>query len=415
MGSDDGEKIEQRRRGFWSRLWASKRALYYISMLTVVLVLLELLLPPPELVWTPVFSPNVSMVPEQCRAKAIEFYQHQSQFARTSPWSAKKQHAILPVWTIAAHRRWCGSDGHCEPCGGIGDRMRFFYSMVEDAMAKNYAIQVDAPMNQVLRIVDLALYQDQYGWLAELARFRSYDVSQRERPTLRSNNNNNNKKRPNIFTHITPNHYQQRKFDPCWHHVLFQPTPEFQATMDHHNQAIDGIDDSSKNPSIGIHFRTGDATAFGIANKDSRVRQDQLESSLQKMLGCANELALELFPQLGSKPLGRRRITYYLATDNPQVKQMARELERNSTNSETIPFRIYTTEVVPGSYLSGPDGDADAWLEIYLLSMRSGLVVNQRPERDYAGKAQKISLFAVLASQIGFMDKDRQVKTCTVN
>ena len=133
------------------------------------------------------------------------------------------------------------------------------------------------------------------------------------------------------------------------------------------------------------------------------------------MQQCARELASQLFPEHNLK-----EITFYLTTDNPQVKAHVRAAAAGSTTTTTDettalppPLNIYLTDVQPGSYLRGNKGDRDAWMELYLLVARQGLVANVLPE-SYTGTANRLSQFAELAKKIGFMER-HQVRECSLD
>lgn len=369
MGSDDGVKpsisfVDWLRR---RRLVKLKR-IGCLALVVTALLAVCWLLPSPERLATRTFQPDIQKLPQQCRKKAAAFYECQKSPSKS---------------VLVCHRRWCHSFGHCQPCGGIGDRTRFLLSQVEDATRACRAVKIDAPMAD-MAWVESAVYEDPAGWLAELLRFRSYSLGDRRAPprTLTA-------ELPLVYSHFTPNHYALHQYDPCTMHMLLQPAPALQADIDRHNIAIGG-------PSIGIHFRTGDSSAFGIANKDTRVGQSQVSEGLAKMMACAEELAEKLFPF--------QQVSYYLATDNPLVKKLARE-----DASRTI----YMTDFEPESYLRGNSGDRNAWMEVYLLGAREALVVNVQP-KEYTGPAGRLSYFSALAKHIGFIPNDH-VKECVLD
>lgn len=330
------------------------------------------------------FSYDPSRLPPQCLETA-ESFQHCQQ--RTT-----ENGSVRPTWVMACHRKWCNRAGHCEPCGGIGDRTRFLLSQVQDAAQRCMRIQLDYPVSNIA-ILKSVVYQDKYGWLAELLRFRAYDVSDRRPPPIKLSNAPAETKGLDIapgttfYTHFTPHQYLLHEYNPCYFHIIFQPSASLKHELDRHNAAI-GL------PSIGIHYRTGDAAAFGISNRDERVANDKAIQGLRKMLVCADELAQNLFPQAQ-----KGQVTYFVATDNAVVKQ---KLQKNP--EALSDQKIYITETVPGSYLKGLYGDGDAWEELYLLSMRQGIVANVVP-KEYQGQAGKVSYFSILARRIGFMGK----------
>ena len=173
--------------------------------------------------------------------------------------------------------------------------------------------------------------------------------------------------------------------------------------------------------SIGIHYRTGDQAAFGLTNADNRVATSAL-AGWNKMQKCALELAQQLFPGTNDENNNNTTtVTFYLATDNPHVKEHIRRLQaapgRNSHASRIdtpllLP-NLYVTDVQPGSYLRGNQGDRDAWMELFLLASRNGLVANALPS-NYSRTANPRSQFAVLAAKIGFLEA-HQFKDCSLD
>lgn len=340
-------------------------------------VVLVLRLSPPELLFSHTFSASdTNGLPENCRETAERLYGCQK--------TGKRR------WVLACHRKWCLSRGHCEPCAGIGDRTRFMLSQVQDATDKCMKVELDYTLTD-MAILDTAVYTDPKGWLAELFRFRSYKVSDRRSPDSLMLHT---KPEDPIFTHFTPNEYYVHHYDPCYFHSLFRPAPLLKKDLDFHNRAIGS-------PSIGIHYRTGDSISFGVDNHDNRIAPDKLELGLRKMLHCANQLANRLFKR------SKDRVTFYLATDNPLVKDMIHDPKINGGQ------KVYTTDVQPRSFLRGLSGDRDAWMEMYLLAARQGLVVNVAP-KDYGGPAGRLSYFSELAKKVGFLS-DTQLLECEVD
>jgi hypothetical protein len=235
--------------------------------------------------------------------------------------------------------------------------------------------------------LDSAIYHDPWGWIAELLHFRSYKVSDRHSVDAQAVKGATS----TIFSHFTPPGYQKLNYDPCYFHILFQPTRRLQQDLDLMNERIG-------NHSIGLHYRTGDAAAFGIDNNDTRVAGEAMEQGWKKMLNCAEDLVGTIFsPDDKQQP-----VTYFLATDNGELKQRVRNDPR-----------IVTTDDLPNSYLRGLAGDRGAWEEMYLLSNRQGMVVNVRPT-DYAGTASRLSFFSVLARKVGFLPDDH-VRECVLD
>jgi hypothetical protein len=173
----------------------------------------------------------------------------------------------------------------------------------------------------------------------------------------------------------------------CLFHILFRPAPALQQEIDFH------IRQMGTSNMIGIHFRSGDAASFGYDNKD--VRSSDIVGSFSKMLACGEKLAEKLFPLDES-------YTFFLATDNSKAKALAR-------TANDPRYSIYQTDVRPALYVS-LDAERDAWMEVYLLSMMKGLVVNVRP-KHYEGKAGRLSMFSVLSKRIGSIE-DHDIMEC---
>jgi hypothetical protein len=413
MGSDDGGKKTSCGSLFLKRHQLLKRnqrvlvlaAVAIVTFLGVVVVLwcLVRVLPPPELVQMHTFRrreedySGSTLLPEHCAATARTLDQCQT----------TAQDTVTVVF--CCHRKWCQSHGHCEPCSGIGDRMRFLLAQVELASCSVGRIQIDSPVSG-LQVLESAVYTDPVGWWGELLHYRSYSVSDRKllpyremKRNIQTHKTTGNRSGHNnnyyYYTHFTPDEpdMDAEKYNACYFHAIFRPDPQLQADLDRNNAAI-GID-----LSIGIHYRTGDAAAFGIANADNRVEGSTAMDGWDKMYQCAVRLAKQLFPD---KPL--QDITFYLASDNRLVKDNVRERQLHSDGA-----KIYLTDVEPGSFLRGNSGDREAWMELYLLAARKGLVANLLP-KGYKGNADRLSQFALLARKIGFLH-DHQFMECSVD
>ena len=135
------------------------------------------------------------------------------------------------------------------------------------------------------------------------------------------------------------------------------------------------------------------------------------------MQQCALDLAEQLFPGINTATT----VTFYLATDNPHVKE---HIHRQQAESRRNPNKsvaeaplllpnLYVTDIQPGSYLRRNQGDRDAWMELFPLAARRGIVANALPN-NYPGMANPRSQFAVLAAQIGFLEA-HQVKDCSLD
>lgn len=296
---------------------------------------------------------------------------------------------------FGCHRKWCGSwYGHCEEVNGIGDRTQRMLSMATDAIEKCLRIELDYPQSQngiEYRFPQSLEYRDEWGVIAEFLRFRSYDVSDRgggnvelwgatERTT---------------FLHFTPLEYKWHKYDPCLYHIIFKKSESFQTELDYYSKSFN----LDKELVIGIHFRTGDVTAFGVDNQDIRAQGTTLENSYEKMLSCAVDQASKLQIQ----PDSNGKYHFFLATDNQKVKDMAKQDER---------FVIYMTSDVPSPYLKA-SGDRTAYHDLYLLSMTQGITVNVLPEMFHNPLAERVSTFSKLAWNIGFMN-DEQLYECNI-
>jgi hypothetical protein len=304
------------------------------------------------------------------------------------------QEVANETWVMACHRKWCQDfrGGHCAVCTGIGDRMRFLLSLVEDAYDSDRCIrvQIDYPVSGEA-VLDTAIYHDPSGWWGELGHYRSYDVSERLRPEDASKTVDKHTGGLVKHIHFIPQPYHSHGYDACLYHILFQPDHSLQKMLDVYNEVID----SHGGPSIGIHYRTGDIASFGLYDtNDTRVFE--IESGWKRMLACAEQLAAKLFP-------GREdTVRYFLATDNIGFKETVQRQEAEKPRGSRT---IFSTTVQPRSFRGGMNSERDSLLEIHLLAARTGLVMNGRME-DYKGLAAKKSWFAVLATSLGFIPDD---------
>ena len=404
MGSDSVKKRFQNRtqrvKTLLLRCRASKRPFAVIITFTTLLLFLLSQSSQPR-IQTNSHEPLITAfeiqaaqkdLPSQCHAALNNFADY---LTNASPY-----HRIV----FACHRKWCSSYGHCEPCRGIGDRTRHLLSMVTDAMQKRVAIQIDYPQtyNGVeLRFPRALEYQDKFGLMGELFHVRGYDVSDL---VIDSNTWGNRPiSEPSLwgdssveetFVHFIPNHYKLHAFDPCLYHILFQLTKEMRTEVDYYAHLFE----LELNNVVGIHFRTGDLTAFGVQNQDVRSQHTSLRDNYHKMLSCAESHATALGFSAGSE-----KLHFYLATDNQKVKEMAKEDGR---------YVIHMTPDEPAAYLSS-NGDKSAFLELNLLSRTRGLVINALP-KSYHGPAEVLSTFSMLAFNIGFM-KGEQLKACQLD
>ncbi len=306
---------------------------------------------------------------------------------------------------FACHRKWCNSFyGHCETVNGIGDRTKHMLSMFSDALDKCLRVELDYPQKRngiELRFQDFE-YRDKWGIWAELFHFRSYDVSDlkvnvdewgKDKHSLSRSSNSRDGR---TFVHFIPSQdqYQFHRYDPCLYHILFKTTPILDTEIHYYSDLI-GLTD--KNNVIGMHFRTGDLTAFNLKNNDIRTSSDSLIKSYNVMMNCAQIHA----SNLGIQPEKDGKIKLFLATDNQIIKDRARKDKR---------FSIFMTENKPTAYIRS-EGDRSAYTDLYLLSKTKGLVVNELPNKYVGRLAEKISTFAQLAMSIGFMT-DMQLHRC---
>jgi hypothetical protein len=302
---------------------------------------------------------------------------------------------------FGCHRKWCSSwYGHCEEVNGIGDRTQRMLSMVTDALDKCVRIEFDYPQTRNgidLRFPSSLEYRDPWGVIAEMLHFRSYDVSDQSEINVDSwgMNHNSSLIPKTTFVHFTPRGYQwHRRYNPCLYHILFKTTSDFQTELSYYEHLFQ----LNQGNTIGIHFRTGDLTAFGVKNKDVRAKGSSLESSYEKMMSCAKTLAIKLH----LKHATHDKFSFFLATDNEHVKEMAKADDR---------YHIHMIQEKPKPYLVS-DGDWTAYLDLYLLSKTRGLTVNVLPHA-YDGPAERVSTFARLSWNIGFMD-DSQLYECEI-
>ena len=384
MGSDNGSSLRRSRITDWV---IRKCFIYRLqSILAGALAFLLLLLytntlsiprvlPAPELVHAETFTyqENFALLPQHCRKTAEKFHRCQE----------SSIHRVV----FGCHRRWCNGSGYCEPCSGLGDRNRFLFSQLQKAVENCWRIELDYPITDVSTL-DSVVYKDPSGWLGELLRYRSYDVSARTiydfaKPTSTSPST--------LFSHFTPKTYPLFNYDGCYYHILFQPSPSLKLELDRYNVALG-------NRSIGIHYRTGDSFAFGMQNLgDFRVKT--VWEGWLKMMKCSQQLAQKLYPD------NPEEVTFYLATDNAELKKRIQEEQRKS---ESTAFRkIYMTDEQPRSFVRGLSGERVAYLEAYLLSQRQGMVANVLVnEKDYHGTGGRLSQFVLFAKKIGFLEDD---------
>lgn len=331
------------------------------------------------------------------------------------------------IVVFGCHRKWCSSSyGHCEEVNGIGDRTQRMLSMATDAITRCVRVEFDYP--QTRNGVDLRFpasleYKDPWGGIAELFHFRSYDVSDQGevdvgswRRTSESENksdadamvetseNLQSRSVQRTFTHFTPKGYKWHHYDPCLYHIFFKTEIGFRTDLEYYSDLFK----LNEGNTIGIHFRTGDLTAFGVDNKDVRAQGESLASSYNKMVLCAEALANDLHLDrnrnrgIDNGSNHNQKLNFFLATDNQAVKDMA-------TNDER--YDIHMTKEKPSPYLNS-DGDRTAYLDLYLLSKTRGLAVNVLPAK-YDGPAERVSTFARLSWNIGFMD-EHQLYECEI-
>jgi hypothetical protein len=372
MGSDNRDEPRQLICIHTSmRVYQNRICLFYllfgIPLLLAVVVAAVLLLPPPEIALAESFASNeYHHLPAQCEKAAADFHRCQATSDQTL--------------VFACHRKWCNGWGHCEACMGLGDRTHSLFNGIAEATKHCLHIQLDYPVFDIA-LLQSAIYRDPAGWWGEVFRFRSY-LADKHKLTFPPRDK------------ITVSHFHSgsltHDYDACLFHIIFQPSVSLREDLDRHNAAIG-------TPSIGVHFRTGDTAAFLLKNHDLRIGPHQtLDKAFAAMLTCADRLATKLFPERPPK-----QVTFYLATDSSVVKDM---IAKNASAWSQHP--IYMTSVQPQAYLRAVIGDRDAWMEIYLLGARQGLVANALPA-DYVGPVTySISRFAQLAQKIGFIPDD---------
>jgi hypothetical protein len=324
-------------------------------------------------------------------------------------------------------------------------------------------IDIDAPIRG-LQTLASTVYRDPAGWFSELLHFRSYDVTQREMlpytdiisSLIRSSSSSSSatsssnytnlaiahQKKNTYFTHFTPENYAMNtNYNACYFHILYRPDQYLENDIRRHMAAIRkqpsssihqlppirtdsyttpyniqqnvSTASSSRIYTIGIHYRTGDSTAFGIANADQRVQKDQVIAGWSSLYRCSVDFAERLFPR---DALLNHQIRFFLATDNPTVKDYIRRQyqnppEQSPQNSSFVP--VYVTDFEPDSYLRGNSGDRQALQELYLLAGCDGIVANTLPKVGYEGSAHHLSQFILLAKKIGFIPNS-QFQECSL-
>lgn len=166
---------------------------------------------------------------------------------------------------------------------------------------------------------------------------------------------------------------------------------------------------------IGIHYHTGDTISLGMQNVSLA---NQFISGWNQMYECS----IALMKQLLFQQHDYDNVRFYLATDNPTVREHVRQffaLDSNTSNSlplSVLPFiPVYVTDVEPDSFLRGNCGDRSALLELYLLSGCDGIVVNTLPPSGSSGTntVSPITPFASLAKKIGFVANTNFYKCST--
>ena len=205
-------------------------------------------------------------LPERCHSTLSAFHKCQS-----SSLSDKE------IIVLACHRKWCNSVGHCEPCAGIGDRTRFMLSLFTDAMTKCLPVELDYPQERngvEIRFRNSLEYHDPLGAFGEIFHRRSYDVSDRF-VAVNDWGSKSEKKNLRTFVHFMPSGYRKHQYDPCLYHILFRLSPQLQTEVDYYSDLFR----LNTGQVLGIHFRTGDLTAFGVQNKDIRASGSSLKIS----------------------------------------------------------------------------------------------------------------------------------------
>lgn len=447
MGTDDGIKINGSRLLLVRALGCvsdiskrrPRRCILYVAIalsfarLIFIIFSSYRILPSPELLFFDSFDPSSSSadfgpsIPAQCEDVAQQVDRCQDEATNTI--------------VLGCHRRWCNSFGHCNECAGIGDRFfNFGMHHIQHAYSGDYPgllhqqmpsilsgsqkqnrckikVKFDFPTHGISTLKS-AIYQDPSGWLGELFRYRSYMKI-------------GNGLQPQFLPHSSPPSrtivgHMMSNFDwhsattlaalptkpvdwsGCLFHAYFRPNYYMEQNLDYHQKQLNGgtakrNDDTAI---ISIHFRIGDGLSFKHLAIQEDVRMSKgktLENGWEEMKHCAKEL-VKSSPEYSNK----KHIRYVLASDSIDVKRLA----RNDADMD-----VYTTDVRPSNFRENPDKDADAWLEIFLLSRQDGLVMNGVADmKAYKGRvtyASKGSAFALLIEKIGFFRKD-QVKVCKI-
>ena len=290
----------------------------------------------------------------------------------------------------------------------------------------NVKIQLDYPLNDCdMAVLESTVFIDPSGWFGEMFHYRSYQNPD-EHPVLhlrprrpRSRQERQRQQRVGVTGFFNKPINNVHDYNACYFHTLFQPGRRLRTEIQKHETSI------GSGPSIGLHYRTGDVAAFGMSDHDNRVAGERVLDGWYRMLQCGHVLASRLFPET---PIDQ--ITFYVATDNLPLKQQLRlqqwrgdgngdnsSSSNNSNGDDRNTFittdkdksttgRIYVTDVIPNHSTQG--SDRDAWLELYLLSHRQGLVANvNHVSTNYdpdGGAKYPISKFAVLAAKIGFFE-----------
>jgi len=304
---------------------------------------------------------------------------------------------------------------------GIGDRTRFLLGTITaiTEAAREYTIELDYP--QAANTIELRFprafeYRDPWLFVAELFHFRAYG-SPKETVSL-DDDDEQGRGGDQVVT-FTSSH--KISYDTCFFYTLFRPTDRLQTEISYYSNLF-RLD--TKNV-LGIHLRTGDMVAFGDVpgmhhNLDVRLEASNLEGGYNKMLECAEKLAtrLDIYPMVDTTTTTRynrsngdligspkEKLHFYLATDNPLIKYIAKKEQR---------YVIHLTDDEPVYYRKS-DGDRNAYLELYLLSKTRGLVMNSLPD-NYKGKTwgSSFSSFAVLAEKLGAM-ADEQIMHCRLD
>ena len=390
------------------------------------------ILPSPELLFFDSFDPSssdlVPNIPAQCKDVIQQVYRCQDEATNTI--------------VLGCHRRWCNSFGHCNECAGIGDRF-FNYAMhhIQHAYSGDYPgllqqqipsmmqnsnnttkmcnlkVQFDYPA-QGITTVKSAVYQDPAGWLGELFRYRSYmKIGHTEKPQFLPGSTSPPR---TIVGHMMSNFdwhsaatraslpFKTTDWSGCLFHAYFRPNYYLERDLEYHQTQLNGgtaIKDSDT-AIISIHFRVGDGLSFKQLKLHEDVRLSNsktLEDGWEEMKQCAREL-VNSSPEYSDK----KHIRYVLASDSIDVKRLAK-------NDGDID--VYTTDVTPSNFRQSPSKDADAWMELFLLSRQDGLVMNSVADvKAYKGRvsyASKGSAFSLLVEKIGFFRK-HQVKVCKI-